>query len=356
MRRLSELRLLHHFINNVSPTLPTSFPDLQPNMWATSVVDLALQPENAFLLHAVFAISALHWTVINSLNTSTIDDPWTPPNMDSPPDESKLEAIGLDLAKAHRLYLDLAVQEHRLKMLGLGGQNSDTMYLTSVLMLLIAMRMNTVQEAHEYNSASVQWRRMAKAMSMIDKSELGLLAKDAYGALNLDASQRTPQYEWEELAQKPEYQMMKAILEFEDDDSSTMNEEDRYAYVKAAEYVAMALAAGSEGIESGCKVARRIAAFPAEVPERFLECLEDKRPRAFAIFTHIMSCAKYIDQDRNWWLEGVAQRCKARIQTILSDKWLWALPKLEEEDQRKDISGESRRQYLTLLDGFDMSM
>ncbi len=89
MRRLSELRLLHHFITSVSPTLPTSHPEQQPNIWATSVVDLALQPEYTFLLHTVFAISALHWTVINSIAHSSFDedDPWSCPSMNGVPDE-----------------------------------------------------------------------------------------------------------------------------------------------------------------------------------------------------------------------------------------------------------------------------
>ena len=332
MRRLSELRLLHHFITNVAPTLPTSHPDQVPSMWATSVVDLALQPENAFLLHAIFAIAALHWTVINSLHTienGIENDPWTPPCMSSAPDESKLEAIGLDLAKAYRLYLDLAVQEHRLKMGAPVGDHPDAIYLTSVIMLLITMRINAVQAAHEYNNGSVQWRRMARAMSRIDQAELGPLAKDAYAALNLDKGQKMRK---DGLERTSVYQIMKAILEFEDEESRTMSDEDRDAYTKTAEYVVNAVVAAVHG-EKGCKAARRIVAFPGEVPERFLDLVEAKRSRAFAIFTHIMSCSKYIDQDRNWWLEGVAQRCTARIKTILPQRWLWSLPIIKDESK-----------------------
>lgn len=68
---------------------------------------------------------------------------------------------------------------------------------------------------------------------------------------------------------------------------------------------------------------RRIVCLGVLVPARYIELLEQGRPRALAIFAHHLAFSKAIEE--HWWFHGVADRVVHGIQSILPAEWQWAM-------------------------------
>ncbi|RAH76878.1 hypothetical protein BO86DRAFT_324625 [Aspergillus japonicus CBS 114.51] len=101
-----ELRLLHHFTLFASATMPGAQLKRIKDCWSIDVPRLAFSYKP--LLHAVFAISALHLSEAN-------------------PNDAGLPGI-------HCHYLEQALREHRLCIGGITTQTADAVCFTSILL------------------------------------------------------------------------------------------------------------------------------------------------------------------------------------------------------------------------------
>jgi hypothetical protein len=87
----------------------------------------------------------------------------------------------------------------------------------------------------------------------------------------------------------------------------TQSDEDADAYLKAISYIGVMYKGIREGFDTAHATARRILAMPSLLEDRWVELLEERRPRALAILIHAFACGELIAAD-NFWFRGIAER------------------------------------------------
>jgi hypothetical protein len=87
----------------------------------------------------------------------------------------------------------------------------------------------------------------------------------------------------------------------------TQSEEDADVYLKAISYIGVMYKGIREGFDSAHATARRILAMPSLLDDRWMELLEERRPRALAILIHAFACGELI-AGQNFWFRGIAER------------------------------------------------
>ncbi|KAH1415504.1 hypothetical protein KXV98_003862 [Aspergillus fumigatus] len=128
-----ELRLLHHFTLFTSATMPGAHLKRIKDCWSIDVPRLAFSYKP--LLHAVFAIAALHLSKVN-------------------PDEAGLPDI-------HCNFLEQALREHRLCIGGITTQTADAVCFTSILLQIDVFA--TLQSRHVVSYEQVsEWMRLVR--------------------------------------------------------------------------------------------------------------------------------------------------------------------------------------------------
>ncbi|KAJ5501671.1 hypothetical protein N7453_006488 [Penicillium expansum] len=128
-----ELRLLHHFTLFTSATMPGAHLKRIKDCWSIDVPRLAFSYKP--LLHAIFAISALHLSKANL-------------------DEAGLPDI-------HCNFLEQALREHRLCIGGITTQTADAVCFTSILLQIDVFA--TLQNRHVVSYEHVsEWMRLVR--------------------------------------------------------------------------------------------------------------------------------------------------------------------------------------------------
>jgi len=84
-------------------------------------------------------------------------------------------------------------------------------------------------------------------------------------------------------------------------------DEDADAYLKAICYIGVMYKGIREGFDTAHATARRILAMPSLLEDRWVELLEERRPRALAILIHAFACGELIAGE-NFWFRGIAKR------------------------------------------------
>ena len=299
-RRLLELQLLHHFIVVVSKTFPAyESPNLE-DIWTTSAISFSF--EHSFLLNAIFAISALHAAV------EGLSDTRSPPPTRIP-----------DYSKAHRIYLNQAVQEQRQALSALNTTNADAVGLTSILLSTVSAKLIPECRPSIY-TPPVQWLSMANAIATVVQATAPLLREDSL--MRILPRLKFPDFTDRAAIYNPEFLIsFQPILDF-DAASEDKDEERQEVYKKALTYIGGIERAIMKG-DPTSQVCRRIMSFGPMMPRNFPFLLDQRRPRALLIVAHLMSMAKHVEQ--YWWFRGAAEREVYGIQSILPQEWQWAM-------------------------------
>lgn len=103
-------------------------------------------------------------------------------------------------------------------------------------------------------------------------------------------------------------------------DHETQSEEDIDAYLKAVSYIGLIYSGIRDGSDSAPATSRRIMAMPSILPERFMELLEERRPRALAMLVHVFACGELVAAD-NFWFRGIAKKQMPRLCERLPAAW-----------------------------------
>jgi len=98
--------------------------------------------------------------------------------------------------------------------------------------------------------------------------------------------------------------------------------ETRLAYEKTLAYVGGVYLALLDK-EAPRVMIRRIVCLGVLAPARYIDLLEQGRPRALAILAHHLALSQAIEE--HWWFHGVADRAVNGIQSILPAEWQWAM-------------------------------
>lgn len=102
------------------------------------------------------------------------------------------------------------------------------------------------------------------------------------------------------------------------DDEKMEDPEAQDAYNKTVSYIGtihLAIKAGEHDME----VCRRLIAFAVLIPDKMIELIEEKRPRALVILAHYISVAA--PRAKVWWIGDVTRKEVEAIQRWLPGEW-----------------------------------
>lgn len=292
-RRLLELQLLQNYLAKLSRPFPETEGQDGSAAWSfLEVPQMALEHDN--LLYAMFAISATHL-------------------LRNQPNSAKLLA-------ARQTYVGLALRKQREAVSQLSGQNADAVCFASTLILIDAFATLEGREIMPY-LPPMEWlhmgtgaatvftvalksgldHEMSKILSLIDSPPVSLLRNE------------------ETMFAEGNWKEFRSLLRQDIDggheelyDIGTLE-----AYKRTLSFIGSVHRAIIDG-EPTHPLCRRLMAFSPLIPKRFIEFVEEGRPRALVILAHYFALASRVPA---WWMGNIPEREIRGIMTVLSPEW-----------------------------------
>ncbi|KAL2283420.1 hypothetical protein FJTKL_10012 [Diaporthe vaccinii] len=306
--RLTELRLMHQYTNHTYKTLAITSPELA-EMWGVAIPELAFAG-STHLVDAILAVSALHMRSLYPNDT--------------------------ELTRAGHAYMASCLNNYSNSLKsGINADNAATLFLTSTLIAFqsTATRIFTKDEspfalmnAGGYEGRDIgasgsvyqpplTWFHsfqgvktvVAASWAWLKQNDIILAIIDSQPVLNLNFSRATEGFFGhllddldEEITAlgpsapvTPVHDPNYALPGSEPMDLATST---RQAYQHAVATLNWAHSKPGKGA----------LAFPATVSKRFVELVEERRPRALAILASFFALLKVLDNI--WWLQGMSRR------------------------------------------------
>jgi hypothetical protein len=305
-RRLLEL----HLLQNYHAVASNPFAGLQKNIedhegieaattWSkVEAPKIAFQHDN--LLHAIFALSATNLLL-------------------EEPDDQELIA-------AHQTYFSMALREQRKAVSELSADNADAIGFAAIMILIDSIATMRLRSLEPY-APPMDWLQLGKGarsvlgiamqmgrnhgepriMSLVTTSpaipldtDVGWAAedhlKDFIEILTYEANTRLDQLYSEEF-----------------NDAET-----REAYENAIGYVGSVLVAIRKQ-EPTMAICRRVIGFSMVIPTRFIDFVEERRPRALVVLAHFFAVANEVRPI--WWMANTPEREIWGIYRSLPAEW-----------------------------------
>jgi hypothetical protein len=306
VRRLLELRLLHHWMSQTSTVFTTFASNIEEQKYWWTVASTQKAFEHNALLNFIYAITALHW--------------------------SKLEPDNKEVAEAHRKYLDLALSGHRDDVASLSKKNADAVCLTSALVRTCTFSGLSARDLEPYTPPSV-WLKTTQASGQIWVSSWDWVKDDKTsisGALfKATPTLLDPALMFHTSNRKGLSHLLRSNLE--DDATQLANPEIVSAYETTLSYIGgikLAIAAGQPMQD----ILKRLASFPMWINRKFTPLVEESQPRALVILCHYFALLTMFKNI--WWIGDTGEREIRAIGKILLPQWLpsmaWPMQVVEE--------------------------
>ncbi|KAF6817511.1 C6 zinc finger protein [Colletotrichum sojae] len=276
--RLLELRLMHQFTSMTSRTLVVNTPATH-DIWQNTVPRLAFGGAN-YLADALLAVAALH---LRSFN---------------PDDKALVSASHSYMASALAAYCSCLQN-------GITEANAEPLFLTAALIAFssTAQRIFIRDEADPNDPTSayslpISWFHafqgvktvVATSWPWIRNSGVVIPIIDSQPVLQLDLDATSPTSFFGNLLDNLEDELQ--------NEDAIMAMSTRQSYQHAVAVLNWAHKLPHRGAA---------LAFPATVSKRFIELLEERRPRALVILACFFALLKGYES-AVWWLEGVSRR------------------------------------------------
>ncbi|KAI9739326.1 MAG: hypothetical protein M1834_007539 [Cirrosporium novae-zelandiae] len=292
-RRLLELRLLHHYLTNLSQPFPVPQSAAVRAVWSVEVPKMAFQHSN--ILYTLFTTA-----VLNLLRT---------------------DANNAELIAARQYYLDLALREHRKAVSQLSSKNADAVCLASIMILIDAVAALHVRVIEPY-SPPTEWLQMGRGAGSVFKAALNIAKADEtakvmiilkappvfdessivyteedrrefLGLLNPDiptstGSSCTPS---SSSSSSPPSSSSFSSSSPSSPPSEIWDTETRTTYEKTLSYIGSIHHAILLNNEPVFAIHRRLMGFALLVPNQFIEFVEQRRPRALVVLAHYFAVA-----------------------------------------------------------------
>ncbi|TVY81119.1 Sterol regulatory element-binding protein ECM22 [Lachnellula suecica] len=288
-RRKIELRLLQHYITSTSHTFPACHNAAVLQTWSVEVPKLALQYDN--LLYPIFSLSALHLL--------------------------KSEPQNQELIAARQNYVTLTLQQHRRAIAELTQESADAVCFASTLLIYdaFASLQNRVLEPY---SPPTEWLQMSRGAGSIYRAAITTF-QDLANSMIYPIAMAEPRLQNHDIwavdeNRKPYLGLLSQNIRSEE----IWDDETREAYEKTLNYIGSARVAIQNG-EHPMGISRRMMAFAVLAPKRFIEAVEQQRPRAWAVLAHFFALGAELQN--NWWLGNTVQREIQGIWNVLPTEW-----------------------------------
>ncbi|MGI4851917.1 MAG: hypothetical protein ACRYGR_08250 [Janthinobacterium lividum] len=287
---------MHFYVTGANATFDTS-----ETFWKITCPELGLK--HPFLLNAVFALSAFRLA-------PTINDP--------------------ELRKIGQMYWDKALEGQREALLNITEENGEAIFAASCLVsahalielkdakFLTCIDSDSLLDDSELSKDPVLWLRLARGSRAIwvhckdwfRKSEtMKMLLSQPQNEMNGDIVT--------EENRRPFGQILQWATEYE-----YISPEDLEAYETAVCYMGSIYKLICGRSEPVLMIGRRIMAMPIRMPSRFIDLVEENRPRALVILAHIFALVKLLeangDQPR---FRGIAESQVPKLYERLPTAW-----------------------------------
>ena len=309
-------------------------------MWSCEAISIAL--EHSCLLNAIFALAALH-CAIGTKRPISGDYIFT----ETPPsdrvhagfhsngtahkgqtDSSPNTNTSYDWVEIYRYYLNRAIREQRQALQHLSPENIDAIMLTSIIysQLVLNLASDESEANPEVYSPPIQWLTTTNS---IDKVYQFAAEHHCPGdlAIRIKNTSVPPLSDWNEKFNPAYIVPFQAILDFvapnDDIDYSDPNPDAAMEAYRMTLAYAGGVCLATQRHEHPRLVARRFMGFGPIIPKRYVEMVEERRPRALVILAHFMVNAKYLQH--YWFLKGAAERDVYGVKSILPEEWQWAM-------------------------------
>jgi hypothetical protein len=316
-RRLFELRLLHHYMTVVTKTF--SFEPFR-QVWYVDSVRLSF--EHPFLLNAIFAISSLHLICDVGERPPVYSDDDRTHSVAKAIDRPKYSFGNINHAKAHRIYLNLAVRTQREAISSLNPNNADAIFLASVLLSYQALKLLPDSSSPNVYLPPTQWLRMSNAISSVVQAARPLV-QDGSMIDMIRTTHVQPDFSDQAAIFNPQHiKPFEALLDWSRYPEPDLDFESKTTYERTLAYIGGVWQAILKK-EGQHILVRLLISLGILVPAQFASFLDQGRPRALAILAHHFAMAKVADE--HWWLRGVADREVNGIRSVLPAEWQWAM-------------------------------
>ncbi|KAJ5409844.1 Protein of unknown function DUF3468 [Penicillium crustosum] len=278
-----ELRLLHHFTLFTSATMPGAHRKLIKDCWSIDVPRLAFGYKP--LLHAIFAISALHLSKANL-------------------DEAGLPDI-------HCNFLEQALREHRLCIGGITTQTADAVCFTSILLQIDVFA--TLQNRHVVSYEQVsEWMRLVRGSVAVFNAALDIARHNTHPP-NIWCIIDTFPMPLGTNSDAGSFSFLLPTLPDDEDDETVLEAyRGAVAHINAT-WLAME---AKEHPQISC---RRLMVFPLFATAEFIDLLEKRRPRALVVLAYFLALSEPLRGI--WWIGDAAHKYIMTIQPILPVHW-----------------------------------
>lgn len=222
----------------------------------------------------------------------------------------------------HHRYLHMALRENRRELAQLSTSSIDQVCLTSNLIRLIALVALQDREIQPY-TPPIDWLRMTYSTRAVNIKAAQMLGLDGdTGAAKLLKSSPAT-LDWYLHHSTDGSQVLPNLLRQETprDDAEPWNYEIEAAYEATLGYIGnIVLTPAAQGVVTSSEICRRLVIFPLLVPERYIDLVEERQPRALVILAHYFTLLSQYGQSL-WWIGDVGFREASAIWAALPGEW-----------------------------------
>lgn len=229
---------------------------------------------------------------------------------------------GIPLSRISRMYLDKAIEGHREAVANLTVENIEAVFMTSVLLSFCSLFSLSETEDDVANSTltldPVLWLQLARSIQSITKRWREMLGKAwmIYSGVFYGKPDLTDN---DELFNPENCKGFERLLTWAEE-FEVITAEDKDAYSKTLSYTGLIYKGIMEDTEEPLISCRRFIAMPPRCPNRFVDLVAARQPRAITILAHFFAMMKLID-DKVPWLKGIAERQVPKMYEQLPVGW-----------------------------------
>ncbi|UPL03507.1 hypothetical protein LCI18_014441 [Fusarium solani-melongenae] len=301
-RRKLEQRLFYQYMTDTGPS--TSMDDIAYEFWVTSLCKRALTSDS--ILYAMFMVVCLH-------------------------NEHRSKYTDEEAAETCRTYLNMALREHHKDIENMSLENVDSICLVSSMLRLYGF-VKIQQRVLDPYVPPINWLRISGSSTAVFRKA------------------------WDLIKNKPDsvaYKMIDAVSDYLDDNKNEelrrnlMHlirreeahelEESWDAEIEAAYGGAVSFIGGiwksMNQREPAATVGRRVVVFPMMIHKRFVDLVEEQRPRALVILANYFALMAMLRSF--WWIGDSGPRELQAIIEVVPEEWQgllrWPKQVLEEQ-------------------------
>lgn len=284
-RRLLELRLLDYYKDYVANPLPDFTKSNVVTAWSSQVPQLALKHDN--VQYMMFCLAACQLF--------------------------RSEPDSIELLNAQRIYLALAMREQQKAIARLSLETCDSVCFTAMLLLITSVARLWKRPMEPY-VPPVECLRLGNGVGAVFETAKVMLkdCKDAKMWLFINAP---PVFDTDEIFSRENQIPFQKLLNH---DIQPWDPDYHEAYEKAVAYLGYLHKAVQDN-DPVYILGRKIISFSIFVPKRFIDFVEEQRPRALVIIAYyfgFMTRAKSL-----WWAVETPENEIWAIQRVLPSVW-----------------------------------